>query len=162
MNTIDVNIAGNHKLQKAILAILPLVPEYFAAMDGQRITIASGAKSAPFRKACEAFREACKAVSDASIWIDSAYSPRINVKVMSPSGEHSVAYFETAIYLGNQTDQCLSYTFDPARYEADALNVLAFDRAKLDAIAETYSEQIKRAQSTLEALPYRFRELIRS
>lgn len=162
MNTRDVNIAGNHKLQKAILAILPLVPEHFAPFDGKRITLASGGKSAAFRNLCNAFREECAAVTDANIWIDSEFSPRINVKVNTPSGEHSVAYFETAIYLGNQDDQQMRYSFNPERYESAALNVLSVDRAKIDAIGETYHEQMKLAQSTIEQLPYAFRELIRA
>ena len=162
MKNFDVSIAGNHKLQTAVLAILPLIPEHFAPMNGKRITIASGDKSAAFRKACDSFRDACNQVCDAQIWVDSEYSPRINVKVNVPRDGCSVAYFETSVYLGDQDNQELRYTFNHEQHEYHANQVLNIDSEALNAVADTYREQLQKAHNTLETLPHPFRSLIRA
>jgi hypothetical protein len=168
-NIIKDQIHGQQSLARALLAIIPLVPEYFKPFNGERVKIASGADSAPLTKAKEAFYAAAAEKWPAQVFVRAAdYSLTLHIKIDEPdsnsgsaSGYHSVNYFESYNYIGNiKNYQTLEYSFDPEELVEYCNKILAVTPEAIKQAAAKVKELKAEIDRTVNSQPYAFKELI--
>lgn len=159
---LKAKLTGERILARHVMNMIPLIEKHFAAFDGQRVLIDSGACSAPFKKLTRAFLDNIDKTDNLRVIVDaSGYSVwvKLDVHLPNPSGS-GVTYFEQSLYIGKIDHQTFFYNFDGHDYYQTAQQVRALTVKQLMDAKKEYTALQTAMNAVSASYPFTFKKFI--